>query len=119
MIAVLLSGIAGVYIAYFATGGLIPKIGFTGLGLTWLFTTFRGYTSVRKKDIETHQKMMVYSYAACFAAVTLRIWLPLLSMSFGDFLPAYRIVSWLCWIPNILVAYFIIRRKFKPTISTS
>ena len=32
----------------------------------------------RKGDIISHQKFMTYSFAACFAAVTLRIWLPIL-----------------------------------------
>jgi len=118
MVAVLIGGITGLYIGYHATGGLSSQLGFIGLGLTWLYTTFRGYTSIRKKDMETHQKMMIYSYAACFAAVTLRIWLPLLSKSFGAFLPAYRIVAWLCWIPNIIVAYFIIQNITKSRIST-
>ena len=113
MISVLFSGISGIYIGYYATGGLITKIGFIALGITWLYTTFRGYTSVRKRNIITHQKMMIYSYAACFAAVTLRIWLPILSISLGDFLPAYKIVAWLCWVPNIIVAYFIIHQKSK------
>jgi hypothetical protein len=119
MVAVLFSGIAGVYIGYHATGGWIPKVGFIGLGLTWLYTTIRGYTSIKNKDVQTHQKMMIYSYAACFAAVTLRIWLPLLTTAFGAFLPAYKIVAWLCWIPNIIVAYFIIQNTIKPRISIS
>jgi uncharacterized membrane protein len=119
MIAVLFSGIASLYIGYYATGGWIPKLGFISLGLVWLYTTFRGYTSIRKKDILTHQKMMTYSYAACFAAVTLRIWLPLLTVAFGAFLPAYKIVAWLCWVPNLLIAYYIIQKKFTPALSTS
>jgi hypothetical protein len=45
-----------------------------------------------------------------FAAVTLRIELPLLVMAFGDFTPAYRVVSWLCWVPNLLWAEWYIRR---------
>ncbi|GAB4428835.1 MAG: hypothetical protein OHK0039_47410 [Bacteroidia bacterium] len=48
------------------------------------------------------------SYAACFAAVTLRLWLPILTALLGDFLPAYRIVAWLCWVPNLLVALAVI-----------
>ncbi|MFY0630124.1 MAG: DUF2306 domain-containing protein [Flavobacteriaceae bacterium] len=115
MISVLLSGISGIYIGFYATGGWIPQTGFVGLGIVWLLTTIKGYTAVRKKDITTHQKMMFYSYAACFAAVTLRIWLPILSATLGGFLPAYRIVAWLCWVPNIIVAYFIIKQKFKST----
>ncbi len=53
----------------------------------------------------------IYSYAASFAAVTLRIWLPLLTIAFQDFVVAYRIVAWLCWVPNIAFAYFWVRRK--------
>jgi len=56
---------------------------------------------------------MIYSYAACFAAVTLRIWLPLLMITLGDYLFAYRIVAWLCWVPNIIAAYFIVK-TLKP-----
>lgn len=110
MISVLLSGLASLYIAYFATGGAIPMFGFMGLGMIWLYSTFMGYTSIRKGNVSRHQKFMIYSYAACFAAVTLRIWLPLLTMAFGAFLPAYKIVAWLCWVPNIIVAYFIVKR---------
>lgn len=39
-----------------------------------------------------------------------RVWLPLLIMAFGDFIVAYSIVAWLCWVPNLLVANFIVRK---------
>jgi len=70
------------------------------------------YISIRNKQVEKHQKMMIYSYAACFAAVTLRLWLPLLTAALGDFITAYTIVAWLCWIPNMIVANQIVRRTF-------
>ncbi|MBS9461793.1 DUF2306 domain-containing protein [Flagellimonas sp. 389] len=108
---VLISGLCGVYIAFFATGGFITSLGFFCLGVVWLYTTLRAYTAIRSKDLTLHQGMMIYSYAACFAAVTLRIWLPLLTIVFGAFLPAYKIVAWLCWIPNIIFAFFWIRKK--------
>ena len=53
---------------------------------------------------------MIYSYAACFAGAALRIWLPILIAFFGDFIVAYKIVAWLCWVPNLVVANIIIRR---------
>ncbi|MEP4947978.1 MAG: DUF2306 domain-containing protein, partial [Flavobacteriaceae bacterium] len=97
--AVLVSGICGLYIAFFATGGLITSFGFICLGILWLYSTLKAYLAIRAKDVALHQGMMIYSYAACFAAVTLRIWLPLLTMAFGEFIIAYKIVAWLCWIP--------------------
>jgi len=59
---------------------------------------------------------MIFSYAACFAAVTLRVWLPLLTIAMGEFNSAYRIVAWLCWVPNLIVAFLIVRNKRKHTI---
>jgi len=86
-------------------------LGFLSLGLVWLYTTGMAYFAIRKRDISLHQGMMIYSYAACFGAVTLRIWLPILNIVFGDFLTAYKIVAWLAWVPNIVFAYFWVRRK--------
>ena len=54
---------------------------------------------------------MLRSYALVFAAVTLRIELPLLTMGFGDFTPAYQVVAWLSWVPNALWAEWYIRRS--------
>lgn len=113
VICCLISGITGFYIALHATGGISPKLGFTGMAIFWFFTTLFAFTAIKKGDIVKHQKLMIYSYAACFSAVTLRIWLPILTINLGGFLPAYRIVAWLSWIPNIIVAYFIIKYQFK------
>lgn len=120
MIAVLFSGIAGFYIAFNATGGIFSQIGFGSLALIWLFTTARAFQSIKKGNIKGHEMFMIYSYAACFAAVTLRFWLPILTLAFGDFVQAYRVVAWLSWVPNMFFAYFFIKRKglsFKKVIS--
>lgn len=110
VVAVLLSGTAGIGIGFYATGGLIPALGFISLGLLWLYTTIMAYIHIKKGRILSHQKCMMYSYAACFAAVTLRIWLPLLIFTFGSFTIAYPIVAWLSWVPNLVVAYFLTKR---------
>lgn len=110
LISVIISSITGVYIGFYATGGLISSLGFIFLGVVWFYTTLQAYLHIKNKEVEQHQKMMIYSYATCFAAVTLRIWLPLLTFIYGDFVKAYVIVAWLCWIPNLIVAYLITRR---------
>ena len=110
LIAVILSSVAGIYIGFYATGGSISSLGFICLGIIWFYTTLKAYLYAKNKQIEQHRKVMIYSYAACFAAVTLRIWLPILQVFFGDFDTAYRIVAWLCWIPNLLVAGLLTRR---------
>ncbi|MEQ8425168.1 MAG: DUF2306 domain-containing protein, partial [Cyclobacteriaceae bacterium] len=107
--AVLLSGSAGLYLAFFATGGAIASFGFGGLAVSWLTTSAMAYQSIRGRDIDAHEKWMIRSYALCFAAVTLRIWLPLFQFALGmEFNAAYRIIAWLCWVPNLIVAEWII-----------
>jgi hypothetical protein len=110
VISVFLSSIAGICIGFFATGGIPSSLGFICLGVIWFSTTVMAYINIKNRQIVKHQKMMVYSYAACFAAVTLRIWLPLLIIIFGNFITAYTIVAWLCWVPNLFVANLITRR---------
>ncbi|WP_299667968.1 DUF2306 domain-containing protein [uncultured Polaribacter sp.] len=109
----LISGIAGFYIALHATGGISPKLGFLAMAIVWFFTTLFAFIAIKNGDVIKHQKLMIYSYAACFSAVTLRIWLPVLTIYLGGFLSAYKIVAWLSWVPNIIVAYFIIKYQFK------
>lgn len=110
VLSVLISGICGLYIGIHASGGMISKTGFIALAVIWLTTTLLGFRAAKDGKIDKHEVYMIYSYAACFAAVTLRIWLPLLINLFdGEFIPAYRIVAWLCWVPNMFVAYFITR----------
>lgn len=109
--AVLLSSISAIFIGFYATGGIANALGFILLGIVWFSTTLSAFLYIKNGRVIQHEKMMIYSYAACFAAVTLRIYNPLLIAYFGNFELAYRIVAWLCWIPNLLVAYLIIKIK--------
>jgi uncharacterized membrane protein len=118
VIAVMLSGAAGFYLALFATGGLVSSFGFSFLAIGWLFSTILSYLLIRKGQIDPHQYWMIRSYAFCWAAVTLRIWLPLFQMVTDlEFITAYRIISWLCWVPNLLVAELIIRTLKRNRLS--
>lgn len=105
----LASAVAGIGIGFFATGGAVAATGFVCLGLIWFFSTFKAYVRIRQKQVERHRVMMIYSYAACFAAVTLRLWLPVLAAITHDFIYAYRIVAWLCWAPNMVAARYLAR----------
>jgi len=109
--AALISAACGIYLSFYATGGWIAGLGFFLLGLFWIFFTVRAYTAIRAGDLTGHEGYMIYSYAACFAAVSLRIWMPILILIFAEFLTAYRIVAWLCWVPNLIFAFYWIRRR--------
>lgn len=110
IISVIISSFASIGLGFFATGGVITSTGFICLGIIWFTTTLLAYLKIKNLQIEQHRRLMIYSYAACFAAVALRIWLPVLTIIFGDFIVAYSVVAWLCWVPNLLVANFIVRK---------
>jgi len=106
------SGLCAVLLAIYAEGGWIAKMGFLLLGLSWLFTTTRAYVLIRAGKLRRHGEWMIRSYALTFAAVMLRIWMPLFLAGFGlPFAEAYPVVAWLCWVPNVFVGEWIIARK--------
>lgn len=111
VIAVLISAMAGFYVAIYANGGLVAKLGFSFLAIGWFYTTLNAYTTIKRKEIQKHRKWMIRSYSLTLAAVTLRLWMPilpnLLEISFDD---SYIIISWLCWVPNIIIAEIYIRK---------
>lgn len=111
--AALLSSLVGICIGFYATGGAIASAGFISLGLVWFFTTLQAYRYAKSAEVTKHRRMMYFSYAACFGAVTLRIWLPLLILTTGDYYPAYRLVAWLCWVPNMGVAFVLINKGLR------
>jgi uncharacterized membrane protein len=111
VIVCMISGSAGLYISFFATGGWIASWGFGALAVFWLITTSKAYLTIRNGEIDNHKMWMIRSYALTFAAVTLRIWLPLAQVLHFDFIEAYRVIAWLCWVPNILIAQWIISKQ--------
>ena len=73
---------------------------------------------IKHLNIQAHQKWMLRNYALTFAAVTLRIWLPLFTILLGDenFQYYYAVIAWLCWVPNLIVIEWYIRRKLGPIL---
>jgi uncharacterized membrane protein len=112
LVAALLLGAAGLALSFHAAGGAVARIGFLVLALITLATACIGWWRIRQGDIRRHREWMTRSYACIFGAVTLRIWLPLLIVAHGgEFLPAYRWVAWLAWVPNLAFAEWLIRRR--------
>lgn len=109
VMSVFISSIAGIGIGIFATGGIVSALGFTSLGFIWFCTTLKAYNSIIAGDVVRHRMLMIYSYSACFAAVTLRLWMPILGLFFEEFVTGYRIAAWLSWVPNILIASLILK----------
>lgn len=114
--AVFVGGTAGLYLSLESFGGLVTHFGFGLMAVCWLGTTFAAYFSIRQRDLAAHRVWMLRSYALTLAALTLRIYLPLSQIAGIGFEPAYQAISWLCWVPNLLIVeWFILSRRPQMT----
>lgn len=107
MLGVLIGGPSGLVLATMAQGGLPARVGFALLGILWIGTTAMGYARIRSGQVDAHRRWMVRSYALTFAAVALRIYLPVSEAAGIPFEAAYPTIAWLCWVPNLIVAELI------------
>jgi len=103
LIAVLVGGLGAVVLAPGSQEGVVTHWGFGLLAIAWLGTTVVAYRAIRRRDLAAHRRWMLRSYALTFAAVTLRIYLPLSQVLGLPFGPSYQVISWLCWVPNLLL----------------
>ncbi len=102
--ACLTSAVAGLWLALNATAGPVATAGFGGLAAAWFVTTAMGWRKAVAGQFSQHRRWMIRSLSLTFAAVTLRIMLPLAPATGLEFLDAYRAISFLCWVPNLLLA---------------
>jgi uncharacterized membrane protein len=101
---------AGMIMGIYANGGLIGKTAFILLDCLWFWFTYKAYATVRKRDFVSHREYMIRSYALTFSAITLRTWKIILSHAFViDLAHLYVIDAWMGFVPNLLIAEWIIR----------
>lgn len=117
--AVIVGGCGGLYLALYSDGGLVGHFGFGMLALLWLYTGIQAYLSIRRGDVIEHQRWMIRNYALTLAGVTLRLLLGVIAMSGIDFNEGYRAATWLCWVPNLIIAewVFIQATKVKTVVA--
>ena len=98
----------------YANGGLIGKTAFILLDIFWFSFTYKAYSCALNKDFIRHKNFMIRSYALTFSAITLRTWKIIFSNIFViDPAQLYIIDAWMGFVPNLIIAEWIIRYK-KP-----
>ena len=107
--AVAVGGAAAVAIAPGSNGGPVAAAGFLTLAALWWLTTGAAVRAILRGDRVAHRRWMYRSYALTFAGVTLRLYLPLAVLGPFGFSAAYAAIAWLCWLPNLAAAEFLLR----------
>jgi uncharacterized membrane protein len=115
-VGVFVGGLSGLYMAQYAFGGQSVQWGFASLAVAWLITGFKAYQSIRAGKTDQHRAWMVRNFSLTLAAVSLRVYLPLSMMAGVEFVTAYQVIAWACWVPNLVLAEIFFCRKSKITV---
>lgn len=117
IVAIVGASVAGLVISTVTSAGLIGTIGFGMLAILWATFALLGLRAILRRDVLAHRWWMTRAFALTYAGVTLRLWIPILMavfMAFGSdpgaaFVQAYAIVPFLSWVPNLIVAEWMVR----------
>lgn len=110
VVACLVGGAAGLVLAPGCAAGPIASAGFGSLAVIWITVNLLGWRAAVQGRLVEHRRWMIRSWALTLAAVTLRLYLPLVMVLDLPFLPWYRAISFLAWVPNLIVAELWLRR---------
>lgn len=125
LVAVGVGAVSSLVILPANSAGLTGVFGFGTLAVLWAGSGARALVAIRRGDVAGHEAWMLRTYALTFAAVTLRTWtgvlLAVLAPGSGPdadadalFAQAYAPVPFLAWLPNLVVAEWLIRRRGLP-----
>jgi uncharacterized membrane protein len=117
---------AGLVLAPHSLAGAVGTVGFGLLALLWLACAATAFGAIRRRDVAAHRRWTIRTFALTYAAVTLRLRLGVLiaaqvglaGVADGTaFDRAYLVVTFLAWVPNLLVAerYLAVRRRRAAT----
>jgi uncharacterized membrane protein len=109
-----ITGPAGFIMSFYANGGFSARIAFISLSVLWISFTVLAFYKAIKKDFSAHRAFMIRSYALTLSAISLRAWKVLFEMftMLGQE-DRYKIIAWLGWGLNLLIAEIIIIKFLK------
>ncbi len=113
-IILILSGPSGLIMACHANGGLVAQTSFLILSLLWIFFTATAIFYALKRDFVSHKKFAIRSFALTLSAISLRLFKYIIVFFFQPQpMDVYRVVAWLGWTFNLMIAELYIFYKFS------
>ncbi|GII92447.1 DUF2306 domain-containing protein [Sinosporangium siamense] len=119
-VSLVAAGGAGLVLAPFSLAGMTGTLGFGALGILTLVFAAAAFLAIRRGDVAAHQRWAVRTFALIYAGVMLRLWqmtlVPLQVAVYGiaedvAFDRSYGLMPFLSWVPNLLVAEWMLRRQ--------
>lgn len=113
-IILFLSGPSGLVMGYYANGGVLSKISFVILSFLWIFFTYRSFISIKKGNYLLHKRDAIRGFAITLSAISLRLFKYIIVFLFHPPpMDVYRIVAWMGWVFNLIIAELIIYKYFQ------
>jgi uncharacterized membrane protein len=107
----LITGPAGLLMGFYANGGIFSRIAFVLLAVLWIYFTAMAFRKAKLGKYKEHRNYMIRSYALTLSALTLRAWKFAITNTITiPPMDVYRVVAWLGWVLNLLIAEWIIFR---------
>jgi hypothetical protein len=102
--ACVIAGAGGLATAFHASGGPVAGLGFGILAVCWIGTTLGAWRAAVQRRLELHQLLMRLSYAMTFAAVTLRLQIPIgLMLGYSSYSEMSVWLAYTSWLPNVII----------------
>ncbi len=114
----LFGAVSGLILALGTTMGPVAMAGFGSLSVIWAFTIGYGWQRAREHRFPDHRRWMIRSWVLTFAAVNLRVYLSIAGVFGIPFDLSYPIISFLAWVPNLILAELYLARTDRPKRQT-
>jgi uncharacterized membrane protein len=113
LLTLLLAAPSGFLLGLYANGGYPSQISFVVLSILWFGLTLQAYRMAKAGDFRRHFNFAILSFALALSAVSLRFYAYLFDVFHINLSPkeSYILLSYLSWIPNLLVAFLLTRSK--------
>jgi hypothetical protein len=110
LIILFLSAPSGLVMGYYGNGGFYSQLSFCIQAILWFIFTLIAFRSAKNENYQKHFNYMTYSYALTLSAISLRLFKWII-VSVWEFPPmdTYKIVVWLGWIFNLVMAILIVQ----------
>lgn len=109
IVVLLLAGPSGIIIGIHANGGWSSQLGFCLLGILWIYFSWISLQKIKQRNISAHRDFMYRSFALALSAISLRAWKYIIVAIWQPRpMDTYRVVAWLGWVGNLILAEIII-----------
>jgi uncharacterized membrane protein len=114
LVVLLFASPSGFWMGLYANGGITSQISFCLLAILWFYFTLKALLKIKQHDFVAHRNFMIRSFSLTLSAITLRFWKTIIVYLFHPHpMDVYRIVAWLGWILNLMIAEYIIFKLTK------